>query len=91
MATRQSGETFFYLNEMQVDAQTIATISTAEVAYVKVFQPPFYGGYYGGAGGAISVHTKNGSMGSIGTRNNFLINGYTPETMKIPVKQAEQN
>lgn len=86
----QGGETYFFLNEMQVDAQTLATIPTSDIAYVKVFQPPFYGAYLGGAGGAIGVYTKDGSNGSIGPRNSFLVNGYTPETMKLPVKHAEQ-
>lgn len=37
----QGGQTFFFLNEMQVDAQTIASLPTAEIAFVKVMKPPF--------------------------------------------------
>lgn len=88
-ATWQGGETFFFLNEMQVDAQTLSTVPTADIAYVKVFRPPFYGAYLGGAGGAIAVYTKDGSNGFFtGNRNSFLVNGYTPETFLLPVKQA---
>jgi len=86
----QGGQTFFFLNEMQVDAQTIATIPTADIAYVKVFQPPFYGAYLGGAGGAIGVYTKDGSYGGLGPKHSFLVNGYTPETLKLPVKHVDQ-
>jgi len=89
-ATWQGGETFFFLNEMQVDAQTLTMIPTADIAYVKVFRPPFYGAYLGGAGGAIAVYTKDGSNGFFtGSRNSFLVNGYTPETFRLPVKQVD--
>lgn len=45
---------------MQVDAQTISTIAVADIAYIKVFRPPFFGAMGGGAGGAISIYTKKG-------------------------------
>ncbi|QGW26787.1 hypothetical protein GLV81_00530 [Phnomibacter ginsenosidimutans] len=65
-------------------------IPTADIAYVKVFRPPFYGAYLGGAGGAIAVYTKDGSNGFFtGSRNSFLVNGYTPETFRLPVKQVD--
>lgn len=83
----QGSETFFFMNEMQVDAQTIATIPVGDIAMVKVFRPPFYGAYLGGAGGAIGVYLKEGSKGGKGSRNSFLVNGYTPETFLLPVKK----
>jgi hypothetical protein len=83
----QGSETFFFMNEMQVDAQTIATIPVGDIAMVKVFRPPFYGAYLGGAGGAIGVYLKEGSKRGKATRNSFLVNGYTPETFVLPVKK----
>jgi hypothetical protein len=83
----QGSATQFFLNEMQVDAQTLATIPTADIAYVKVFRPPFYGAYLGGAGGAIAVYTKDGSNGRFGgPRNSFLVTGYTPSLFTLGTK-----
>lgn len=49
-----------FLNEMQVDANTLSTISVADIAYVKVFRPPFFGAFGGGSGGAIAIYTRKG-------------------------------
>ena len=49
-----------FLNEMQVDANTLSGISVADIAYVKVFRPPFFGSSGGGAGGAIAIYTRKG-------------------------------
>lgn len=50
-----------YLNEMQSDVSFIQNLTMADVAYVKVFRPPFFGTTGGGAGGAIAVYTKKGA------------------------------
>ncbi|QHS63860.1 MG2 domain-containing protein [Chitinophaga agri] len=49
-----------YLNEMPTDASMLANVSVNDIALVKVFRPPFMGGFGGGAGGAIAVYTKKG-------------------------------
>lgn len=49
-----------FLNEMNVDAATLESTPMADIAMVKVFNPPFFGGFGGGAGGAIAVYTKKG-------------------------------
>ncbi len=85
----QGSETFFFLNEMQVDAQTLAMVPTADIAMVKVMRPPFYGAYLGGAGGAVCVYTKDGGTLSVGPRHSFMVNGYTPETFLLPVRQEK--
>lgn len=83
----QGGQTILFLNEMQVDAQTLTMVPMADIAYVKVMRPPFYGAYLGGAGGAVCVYTKDGSNGIFnGPRHSFVVNGYTPETFKLPIK-----
>jgi hypothetical protein len=49
-----------YLNEMPSDASMLANVSVNDIALIKVFRPPFMGGFGGGAGGAIAVYTKKG-------------------------------
>lgn len=49
-----------YLNEMPADVSMLANINVNDIALVKVFRPPFMGGFGGGAGGAIAVYTKKG-------------------------------
>jgi len=88
-AVWQGGQTLFFLDEMQVDAQTLATLSTADIAMVKVYRPPFYGGYLGGAGGAVAVYTKTGSDGDAGPKNHFGATGYTPYLSLLPFHSSE--
>jgi hypothetical protein len=68
--TQQDGEyvakwrqatTDFFLNEIRSDAQTIESLSMNEIAYIKVFKPPFFGGFGGSAGGAIAIYTRTGA------------------------------
>jgi hypothetical protein len=49
-----------YLNEMQVDASQLQTVSVPDIAMVKVFRPGSGVGFGGGAGGTIAVYTKKG-------------------------------
>jgi hypothetical protein len=56
----RGGTPTFYLDEMPVDASQLSTINMADVAYVKVFRPPFFGSIGGGANGAIAVYTRKG-------------------------------
>ena len=49
-----------YLDEMATDANLISTVNVSDVAYIKVFRPPFFGGTGGGAGGAIAIYTRRG-------------------------------
>jgi hypothetical protein len=77
------GETpTIYLNEMSVDATQIQNLSMNDVAYIKVFRPPFTGGM-NDAGGAIAVYTKKGNdrpnndTKSKGIPYKFVA-GYTP-------------
>lgn len=59
--TWRGDNTAVFLNEVQLqDASVLNNIPMADVAYVKVFRPPFYGAYLGGSGGAIAVYTKRG-------------------------------
>jgi len=46
-----------YLDEFHIEIDQLSSININDVAYIKVFSPPFLGGF-GGSGGAIVVYTK---------------------------------
>jgi hypothetical protein len=50
----------FFLNEIRVDAATIALLNINDIGLVKVFRPPFVGAIGNGPGGAIAVYTLRG-------------------------------
>ncbi|OIR05067.1 hypothetical protein GALL_128830 [mine drainage metagenome] len=50
-----------FLNEMPTDVSMLANISMTDVAYIKVFRPPFFGAIGGGSGGAIAIYTRKGN------------------------------
>jgi len=50
-----------FLDEMPVsDADQLSNISMNDIAMVKVYRPPFMGGFGGSPGGAIAVYTRKG-------------------------------
>ncbi|MDH6254116.1 hypothetical protein M2347_003843 [Chryseobacterium sp. H1D6B] len=54
-----------YLDEMQVDADQVNSISVSDIAMVKVIKGYFAGGF-GGGNGAIAIYTRRGgSSGSV--------------------------
>lgn len=59
-ASWRGSSTSFFLDEMPTDAQQLQNIPMTDVAYIKVFRPPFFGATGGGSGGAIAVYTKKG-------------------------------
>ena len=60
----RGGTPDLYLDQMQMDAASLQNIPMTDVAMVKVFRPPFFGGFGGGSGGAIAVYTKKGGAGN---------------------------
>ncbi len=70
-----------YLDEMETNAAMIENVPVNDVAYVKVFRPPFMGGSAGGgAGGAIAIYSRKGGdekqAPGKGLSNN-TVSGYT--------------
>ena len=69
-----------FLDEVPTDVNMVSSIPVTDIAYVKVFRPPFYGGS-GGSGGGIAIYTRRGndvkSAPGKGLNNN-TITGYTP-------------
>ncbi|UAY52304.1 hypothetical protein [Ferruginibacter albus] len=60
-ASWRGGTPGFYLDEMSSDMSAMQSIPVADIAMIKVFPPPFYGGSGDGSGGAIAIYTKKGS------------------------------
>jgi hypothetical protein len=58
--TYRGGTPSFFLDEMSVDASQLQSMPMTDVGYVKVFEPPFFGAFGGGANGAIAVYTQRG-------------------------------
>ena len=43
-----------------VDLSYLSSVNMDDVAYIKVFRPPFIGAVGGGAGGAIAIYSRKG-------------------------------
>ena len=59
--TRRGSVTAVFLNEMNAEIDMLRSIPMADVAMIKVFDPPFFGAAGGGAGGAVAIYTKRGA------------------------------
>lgn len=75
----RGGAPLLFLDEMQVDANFLTSINVDNVAYIKVFRPPFYGAA-GGSSGAIAIYTRRG--GDVASTpgkglNNASVSGYS--------------
>ncbi len=57
--TWRGGAPGLFLNEMQSDVSMVSSTPVADIAYIKIFRPPFMGGF-GGANGAIAIYTRRG-------------------------------
>jgi hypothetical protein len=59
MSLRSPVPMILYLNEMKVDAASIAAVRASDISLVKVYSN-FVGAEHNGAGGVLSVYTKKG-------------------------------
>jgi hypothetical protein len=76
----RDGSPDLFINEIPSDAGAIMELSMNEVAYIKVFRPPFMAASGSGPSGAIVIYTKKGQ--DIKTDNvkglrYTLVSGYT--------------
>lgn len=77
----RGGTPDLFLDEIRADVDQLRTIPMTDVAYLKVFRPPFFGAFGGGSGGAIAVYTRKGGDQKFtpGQGLGFsLLAGYTP-------------
>jgi hypothetical protein len=75
----RGGTPALFLDEINSDPEMINMVPVSDIAYVKVFRPPFMGSSSGGSG-AIAVYTKKGNdvqSTSQGLTSNRIA-GYTP-------------
>jgi hypothetical protein len=76
----RGGTPSLFMDEMPVTADMISTIPVNDIAFVKVFQPPFMGAVGGGSGGGIAIYTRKGGderqEPGKGLSNN-TVSGYT--------------
>lgn len=76
----RGGSPQLYLDQTPVDASFISSLNVSDVAYIKVFRPPFMGGF-NGANGAIAIYTRRGNdikpEPGKGLANNKVF-GYSP-------------
>ena len=76
----RGGKPAVFLDEMNTDVDMLSSISVSDIAYVKVFRPPFMGSF-NGSSGAIAIYTRKGND-TPQPRSNGLksstISGYTP-------------
>jgi hypothetical protein len=76
----RGGPPAVFLNEMATDVNMLSSIPVSDIAYVKVFRPPFLGGHNGSNGG-IAIYTRKGNDAPVTSGkglNNNAIAGYTP-------------
>jgi len=79
--TWRGGAPQLFLDEVPIDPDFISTLSVSDIAYVKVFRPPFFGGSGSSANGAVAIYMRRGgdvsSEPGKGLANN-MVSGYTP-------------
>lgn len=78
--TWRGGSPSLFLDEMQQqDVSLLQTMPMSNVALIKVFRPPFFGGFGGGGNGAIAVYTKKGSFSTQDIKGLDVVNvaGYS--------------
>lgn len=76
----RDGTPDIFLNEMLSDAEQTMGIQMSDIAYIKVFRPPFMGSSGSGPSGAIAIYTKKPSdlkNESLKGLSNALLTGYT--------------
>jgi hypothetical protein len=75
----RGGTPQLYIDEIMAQPDMVSSIPVTDVAYIKVFRPPFLGGF-NSAGGAIAIYTRRGN--DVKTTDgkglaNSMVTGYT--------------
>ena len=77
----------FFLDEVRVPAQAVASIPMTDIAIVKAYPPPFIGAP--GARGAIAIYTRRGGEPDYLPANKqvFKVRGYTPSATVLDMNK----
>ena len=71
----------FFLNQVPVSVDALLQLPMADIAFIKVFRPPFLGAGMGAPNGAIAVYTKQGDEADYVPKKSKLtgviLQGYT--------------
>jgi len=75
----RGGTPQLFVDEINTDASMVSSIPVTDVAYIKVFRPPFIGGFGGSPGGAIAIYTRKGGDQQSSDKGlpNARLTGYT--------------
>lgn len=75
----RDGTPDIFLNEMPSDAGAVMGIQMSDVAYIKVFRPPFMASAGSGASGAIAIYTKKSGdkIADVKGLNHAVMSGYS--------------
>jgi len=76
----RGGTPQLYVDEMPTSPDLVSSVPVADVAFIKVFPPPFMGAAGGGSGGAIAIYTRKGNDRKEEPGNglsNNSVSGYT--------------
>lgn len=57
----RGGQPELFLDEMRTYSDVLNSMPMSDIAYIKVFRPPFFGAMGGGAGGAVAIYTRKGN------------------------------
>ncbi|GAC1419561.1 MAG: Plug domain-containing protein [Flavisolibacter sp.] len=77
----RGSSTSIFLDEMNSSPEILSSIPVADIAYIKVFPPPFMGAPGGGSGGAVAIYTRRGGDARSrpgGGMTSSMVAGYTP-------------
>jgi hypothetical protein len=85
----------FFLNQVPVSVDALLQLPMADIAYIKVFRPPFLGAGMGAPNGAIAVYTKQGDEADYIPKKSkltgFMVYGYTsPVSFLSPDYSSEK-
>jgi hypothetical protein len=87
VATWRGGPVTFFMDEIRVSAQQIASIPMPDIAIVKAYPPPFLGAP--GGGGAVAIYTRRGDEANYlpANRQVFKVRGYTPSATALDINK----
>ena len=76
----RGGSPQLYIDETPAEVDVVSNIPVSDIAYIKVFRPPFFGGSGNSGNGGIAIYTRRGNdvkpVPGKGLANN-TVSGYT--------------